>query len=154
MYNISRKNRRHIDYRVRAVRHCDDIKDVALKIKAKAQELISQFKSMKNGQKVALVLTKLIKYISGIYAAKTAYDLKQNINLINDWKKYALKTTASWETYDQESASADELKKKLMLKMGIKALIGLVVALVAQVKEKTIKAGLPSDYNEENYPNG
>lgn len=154
MYEIKRQSRRHIDYRVRAVRHCDDIKDVALKIKAKAQELISQFKSMKNGQKVALVLTKLIKYISGIYAAKTAYDLKQNISLINDWKKYALKTTASWEAYDQETASADILKKKLMLKMGVKALIGLVVALVAQVKEKTIKAGLPSDYNEENYPNG
>ena len=158
MYGIKRNSRRHIDYRVRAVRHCDDIKDIALKVKAKAQELINEFKAMPTGKKIAIALTKLVKYVSAIYAAKTAKDLIKDIMLINDWKAYILKKTANgWlnsEDFIQAADSASVLKKKLMLKMGIKALIGLVIALVAQVKEKTIKAGLPSDYNKENYPNG
>lgn len=145
---------RYTDARVRYVRHCDDVKDIALKVKAKAQELISQFKSMKNGQRVAIVLTKLIKLIGALYSAKSAVQLAGCISGINKWKKEAIKTTADWETYALQSDIAEQTKAKQILKYGVKALIGLVVVLVAQLKEKTIKAGIPSDYNEENYPNG
>ena len=142
------------DARVIYVRHCDDVKDIALKVKTKAQELISQFKSMKNGQRMAIVLTKLVKLISALYSAKSAIQLAGCISGINKWKKEAIKTTADWETYALQSDIAEQTKAKQVLKYGIKALIGLVVALVAQLKEKTIKAGIPSDYNEESYPNG
>ena len=53
------KNKRHgmkrIDHRVLAVRHCDDLKDIALKIKAKASELINQFKELPTGKKIAVL---------------------------------------------------------------------------------------------------
>lgn len=153
MYEIRRKSRRHIDYRVRAVRHCDDIKDIALKVKAKAQELINEFKAMPAGKKIAIALTKLVKYVSAIYAAKTANDLRKDIMLINDWKARTVQLEDEWRKLEVTS-SADTLKKRLILKQGFKVLIGLVIALVANIKEKTVKAGLPENYNEENYPNG
>ena len=139
MYNISRKNRRHIDYRVRAVRHCDDIKDIALKVKAKAQELINEFKALPTGRKIAVALTKLVKYVSAIYAAKTANDLRKDIALINDWKNHTIQLADEWQRSGIEETAADH-KALLIKKQGLKALIGLVTALVAYAGEKFAKA--------------
>ena len=144
MYGIKRQSRRHIDYRVRAVRHCDDIKDIALKVKAKAQELINEFKSMPTGKKIAIALTKLVKYVSAIYAAKTANDLRKDIMLINDWKSQTIQLAEEWQRSGIES-SADDMKKYYIKKKGLKALLGLVTALVAYAGEKFAKASGNTD---------
>lgn len=144
MYGIKRQSRRHIDYRVRAVRHCDDIKDIALKVKTKAQELINEFKALPTGRKIAVALAKLVKYVSAIYSAKTAIELKKSISLINDWKNATTQMADEWLKQEIVS-SAESVKKKLILKQGLKALIGLVTALVAYAGEKFAKASGNSD---------
>ena len=60
--------RRYTDYRVNIIRYNDGISDIAQKIKQKATDLYKQFKQLKSGQKIAYLLSKLIQYMSAIYA--------------------------------------------------------------------------------------
>ena len=139
------RRRQHLDRCARMIRHSDGIKDIALKIKEKALGLVEKFKQLSGGQKIALALTKIVKLLAALYAAKTANDIRKDIQLINGWKSQTIQLANEWEKPGLES-SADSLKKKIFLKQGLKVVLGLVTALVAASKEKVIKAGLPEGY--------
>lgn len=135
------RKKRHMDRCVRMIRHSDGIRDIAQKIKDKAVELINKFKQLSGGQKIALILTKIVKAVAAIYTAKTVNDIRKDIQLINGWKSQTMQLAEEWERKGIEE-SAGGLKRKIFLKQGLKALLGLITALVAFSKEKVIKAGL------------
>jgi hypothetical protein len=161
--NYLSKRRPHYDRAVRMIRHSDNLKDIAIKIKQKAVDLANQFKQMKTGQKIAIVLLKISQAVSAVYAAKTANEVRKQIQTINVLKKHAITMSDRIEAY-KSTGNANvpfgiseghirDLKVKA-LKQGLKALLGLLVAFVAYSKEKIVKAGLPSDYSAENHPEG
>lgn len=148
-------DRRYMDYRVRAVRRCDGVKDIAQKVKDKATELYNQFKAMPNGQKVAKCLALIVKCVAGIYAAKSVVDLKTVVSKLNEAKKTAVDSFTAFEAigpnanainainqnYANEAGNiAGSAKKAAFLKQGFKVLIALVTALIAHAGEAYVKA--------------
>jgi tetrahydromethanopterin S-methyltransferase subunit F len=141
---------KYIDHRVLAVRHCDDLKDIALKIKAKASELINQFKELPTGKKIAVLLAKLIQLVSGFYAAKSAVEFKGKVDEI----KYTcenIKSQARLFGRNDPSlengieTAGNSLKTNLILKQGLKIVLGLAGAFVAGAAEKFVKNSGGSD---------
>ena len=148
-------DRRYMDYRVRAVRRCDGVKDIAQKVKDKATELYNQFKAMPNGQKVAKCLALIVKCVAGIYAAKSVVDLKTVVSKLNEAKKTAVDSFTAFEAigpnantintnnqnYANEASNiVGSAKKAAFLKQGFKVLIALVTALIAHAGEAYVKA--------------
>ena len=148
-------DRRYIDYRVRAVRRCDGVKDIAQKVKDKATELYNQFKAMPKGQKVAKCLALIVKCVARIYAAKSVVDLKTAVSKLNEAKKTAVDSFTAFEaigpnanainTINQNYANeagniVGSAKKAEFLKQGFKVLIALVTALIAHAGEAYVKA--------------
>lgn len=154
-YIIDSRGRRIrvIDHRAYAIRHSDGLKEIAFKIREKAGSLVRQFKQMKGGQKIAYVLLKIIKLVAALFAVKTAVDIKRRFAEIKREKNELINLSEEWQRSGIE-ANAQEQRKAVALGSGVKVVIALVSALLAASGEKVVAAGLPSDYTEENYPEG
>lgn len=151
------RRRRHIDRCARMVRHSDDIRDVALKIKQKASELIDRFKRYTWGQKIAISLAKLVKILSVLYAVKNIKDTRDSIRLLKAWEAGARAyfiLMGKKEELEGVHGNVIDIAKVVVMRQGYKLVMALVATLIAQLTEKVAKAGLPGDYNEKNYPNG
>ena len=153
---------RHIDRRVAAVRYCDGLQDIASKIKEKAKALAAEFKGMKKGQKIAWIIANIARIAGLVLTAKSAVEMKQQIGELNKQKanlenqaKILGNSTGLLATAVKEGIAENPAKKRAVaLKLGLKGFLGLATAFAATSAEKVIRAGLPSDYNEENYPEG
>lgn len=125
--------RRVIDRAAKMVRRSDGIKDLALKIKAKAKSLIDEFKTIPTGKKIAAGLATLVALTTGLFAAKSAIELKKGIEQIK-----ACKTNIANGFESVGLDSEQSVKKILLLKNGLKVVLGLVDAIIASVLTKII----------------
>lgn len=125
--------RRVIDRAAKMVRRSDGIKDLALKIKAKAKSLIDEFKTIPTGKKIAAGLATLVALTTGLFAAKSAIELKKGIEQIK-----ACKTNIANGFESVGPDSEQSVKKILLLKNGLKVVLGLVDAIIASVLTKII----------------
>ena len=153
---VARRNdskRRHIDYRAYAIRHSDGLRDIAAKLKEKAVSLANEFKQMKGGQKIAVVLFNLVKLAGTLFAVKSAADIKRSFAQIEREKNNLINLSDAWQKQGIEMNAGNE-KKAVALKSGLKVIAGMLSVLLAAAGEKVVAAGLPKDYTEENYPNG
>lgn len=152
-----RLDRRHIDRRVYAIRHCDGLKDIASKIKEKAMSMAEQFKQMDGGQKTAYILAKIAKNVAGFFAIKSAVDIKSKLDELNRDKAILLNTvgkgTGGLATFksNQIAEKTEQSKKIMLLKQGVKVIVSLITAFIASSKEKAIEAQVSESDAERNY---
>lgn len=146
---------RHVDYRAMAVRHCDGVREIAAKIKEKASELINQFKELSAGRKIVYLLSQLMKIISAISVAKDVYGIKKDLSALNAWKEQYISETKAFmeknaKLFGGGSVAEEEItgyqntfkqkKKFILIKHGLKILLGLVGAFAGYATESLAKS--------------
>lgn len=139
---VARRNdaaRRHIDKCAYAIRHNDGIKEFVSRAIEKGKELVRQFSELPGGKKIAVLISRIVQVLSGVFAAKSALEFKAKAKEIDSMQsalKQAYNETANltenWQMpqlqseYSEASGALKANKKAAVCKAGLKVFIGLL----------------------------